>query len=72
MAARSEFWVHVHKIASAMELEGEAREERMKNLASSFYALPVITRLELERSLSLLVSEVPELDVVIRRGPPVE
>jgi hypothetical protein len=72
MAARSEFWVHVHKIASALELEGAERDERVKNLASSFYALPVITRLELERALTLLVSEVPDLDVAIRQGPPVE
>ena len=69
MTARSDFWVRIHGLASALELEGEGQADRIKNLNESYYALPPITRAELQWSLSRIVAELPELDHVIRQGP---
>jgi hypothetical protein len=69
MTARSDFWVHVYELASALELEGKDQADRIYNLNASFYALPPIARAELQWALARIVTELREVDLAIRQGP---
>lgn len=69
MAAKSDFWLYVHDLASCLRRESLDAEEALRNIAFAFHSLPAVTRVGLEEDLQLLVDSLPELNQSLRREP---
>lgn len=69
MAAKSDFWLHVHDLASCVRRESLDADEALRNIAFAFHSLPAVTRDGLQEDLQLLVDRLPDLKQSLRREP---
>ena len=67
MAARSDFWLVVHQLATCLEAEGQTRAERSESIVDALMAMPRAARIQLKRELSLILDELVPLPPEITR-----
>lgn len=66
MAAKSDFWLYVHDLASCLRRESLDADEALRNIAFAFHSLPTVTRGGLEEDLQLLIDRLPDLKQSLR------
>ncbi|HZL89172.1 MAG TPA: hypothetical protein VFB96_12405 [Pirellulaceae bacterium] len=65
MAARSDFWLVLHQLASCLAAEGQTSQERLESVASALVAMPKAARVEMKRELSAVLDDLVALPPVI-------
>src|SRR5688572_2548271 len=67
MAARSDFWLVVHQLATCLEAEGHTRADRTESIVDALMAMPRAARIQLKRELSLILDDLVPLPPEITR-----
>jgi hypothetical protein len=65
MAARSDFWLALHQLATCLAAEGETSQQRLESVASALVAMPKAARIEMKRELSAVLDDLLALPPVI-------
>ena len=78
MASRADFWLHMHKLAYALDGEGGTPQERIDHVLDSFRQMPALGQREVLTDLRVLVRALSEIEtraIVVHRDatqPPPE
>lgn len=63
MATRSDFWLYMHRLAAALDAEGDTPQRRAENVAASFRQMPPIVRREVMSDLRILMRNLDEIEI---------
>jgi len=61
MGARSDFWLHVHKLAQCLEEEGATAAERREAILSALRDMPSIAQSEVTAEFEIVYDELRAL-----------
>lgn len=61
MGARSDFWLHVHKLAKCLEEEGATTAERREAILSALRDMPPIAQYEVTAEFEIVYDELRTL-----------
>lgn len=65
MAARSDFWLALHQLATCLAAEGQTAQERLDSVASALVSMPKAARIEMKRELSSVLDDLVALPPII-------